>query len=36
LSAGQLVARIREAYPSLEVETHYGGQSHYPLLLSIE
>jgi DAK2 domain fusion protein YloV len=34
--AAQLAARIRQAYPSLEVETHYGGQPHYPLLLSIE
>ena len=34
--AAQLATRIREAYPSLEVETHYGGQPHYPLLLSIE
>jgi dihydroxyacetone kinase-like predicted kinase len=32
----QLVVRVREAYPSVEVETHYGGQPHYPLLLSIE
>ena len=34
--AEQLTARIREAYPSLEVESHSGGQPHYPLLLSIE
>jgi hypothetical protein len=34
--AEQLVARIRESYPALEVETHFGGQPHYPLLLSIE
>jgi DAK2 domain fusion protein YloV len=34
--AEQLVGRIREAYPSLEVEVHSGGQPHYPLLLSIE
>ena len=34
--AAQLAARIRQVYPSLEVETHYGGQPHYPLLLSIE
>jgi dihydroxyacetone kinase-like predicted kinase len=34
--AEQLTARIREAYPSLEIESHGGGQPHYPLLLSIE
>jgi len=34
--AEQLIARIREAYPSLQVETYSGGQPHYPLLLSIE
>ncbi|MBM2843495.1 MAG: hypothetical protein HW404_1332 [Anaerolineales bacterium] len=34
--AEQLIARIREAYPSLQVESYSGGQPHYPLLLSIE
>jgi len=34
--ADQLMTRIREAYPSLEVEAYFGGQPHYPLLLSIE
>jgi dihydroxyacetone kinase-like predicted kinase len=34
--ADQLTERIREAFPSLEVESHRGGQPHYPLLLSIE
>jgi hypothetical protein len=34
--AEQLLTRIRETYPSLEVEAHSGGQPHYPLLLSIE
>jgi hypothetical protein len=34
--AEKLIARIRETYPSLEVESHSGGQPHYPLLLSIE
>ncbi len=34
--ADQLIARVRQAYPSLEIESHYGGQPHYPLLLSIE
>lgn len=34
--AGQLIARMRETYPSLEIEVHRGGQPHYPLLLSIE
>jgi dihydroxyacetone kinase-like predicted kinase len=34
--ADQLIDRIRETYPSLEVESHRGGQPHYPLLLSIE
>ncbi len=34
--ADQLVTRIRQAYPALEIESHYGGQPHYPLLLSIE
>jgi len=34
--AAQLVERLRHAYPDLEIETHRGGQPHYPLLLSIE
>jgi DAK2 domain fusion protein YloV len=34
--AEQLMARIRETFPALELETHQGGQPHYPLLLSIE
>jgi dihydroxyacetone kinase-like predicted kinase len=34
--AEKLIARIREAYPALDVETYSGGQPHYPLLLSIE
>jgi DAK2 domain fusion protein YloV len=34
--AEQVIARIREAYPSLQVESYSGGQPHYPLLLSIE
>jgi DAK2 domain fusion protein YloV len=34
--ADQVIARIRETYPSLEVESYSGGQPHYPLLLSIE
>ena len=34
--ADQLIARLRQTYPSLEIESHYGGQPHYPLLLSIE
>jgi DAK2 domain fusion protein YloV len=34
--SGEIAANIREAFPSLEVETHYGGQPHYPLVLSIE
>jgi dihydroxyacetone kinase-like predicted kinase len=34
--ADQLIGRLRQTYPSLEIESHYGGQPHYPLLLSIE
>jgi hypothetical protein len=34
--ADQLIGRIRETFPALEVESHRGGQPHYPLLLSIE
>jgi dihydroxyacetone kinase-like predicted kinase len=34
--AEQLMARIRETFPALELESHRGGQPHYPLLLSIE
>ncbi|HSR48907.1 MAG TPA: DAK2 domain-containing protein [Anaerolineales bacterium] len=34
--ATQLTESILRAYPSLEIESHSGGQPHYPLLLSIE
>ena len=32
----QLVAKIKEKYPDLEVECHYGGQPYYFYILSIE
>ncbi len=31
-----LVDEIQEKYPDLEVESHYGGQPHYFLILSVE
>jgi hypothetical protein len=31
-----LLARIDELHPDVEVDTHAGGQPHYPLLLSAE
>jgi dihydroxyacetone kinase-like predicted kinase len=34
--ADQLMGRIRQAFPALELESHRGGQPHYPLILSIE
>ena len=33
---GQLLARVAERHPDLELEVHPGGQPHYPLLLSAE
>jgi dihydroxyacetone kinase-like predicted kinase len=32
----QLVERIRERHPELELDVQHGGQPHYPLLLSAE
>ena len=32
----QLVAKIKERYPDIEVECHYGGQPYYFYILSIE
>jgi uncharacterized protein len=29
-------ATLAEAFPSLEVEVHRGGQPHYPLLIGLE
>ena len=34
--AHQLADRLREDYPDQEIEVQYGGQPHYPLILSIE
>ena len=31
-----IVAAIRAAHPSLEVEVHEGGQPHFPLLFAVE
>jgi DAK2 domain fusion protein YloV len=35
-SPEELVAGIRTAHPSLEIEVHEGGQPHYPLLFAVE
>ena len=34
--AHRLADVIREAYPDLEIEVQFGGQPHYPLILSLE
>ncbi len=34
--AHRLADAIREAYPDLEVELHYGGQPHYAFILAVE
>ncbi len=34
--AHRLADVIREAYPDLEIEVQFGGQPHYPLILSVE
>ena len=34
--AAALAAQIAERYPDLTIETHFGGQPHYPFILSLE
>ena len=34
--AHRLADVIREAYPEMEIEVQFGGQPHYPLILSVE
>ncbi|MDR2661065.1 MAG: DAK2 domain-containing protein [Lactobacillaceae bacterium] len=35
-TANQLASHLEKKYPDIETEVHYGGQSLYPLLISIE
>ena len=32
----ELLARVRDRHPRVEIDVHPGGQPHYPLLLSAE
>ena len=35
-AADGLAGQIRVRYPDLTIETHFGGQPHYPYILSLE